>query len=297
VPSDSPSILLLIPAYNEESRIGPVLGAYALYFREHHPDNFHLVVVLNGCTDDTLGVVERASEQFPEISHVNIPEPVGKGGALIEGLKLAPEADLVGYVDADGATPPAAFDDLVTECAGADCVIGSRWMAGSVLRQEQTFRRQFASRVFHAIVQGFFWMNIRDTQCGAKVMRREAVQAIHGQLTVADMAFDINLLYALKRSGYTVREVPTEWTDQVGSKVEMGRTSLVMLLSVIRDPAAALLLAPLQVAGPAAPARGLALPQTQRPPAPQIATGSTRGSRVLFRRPAEMRLGRGRLVP
>ena len=90
MPSASPSILLLIPAYNEESRIGPVLEAYALYFREHHPDAFHLVVVLNGCTDDTLGVVERASSQFPEISHVNIPEPVGKGGALIEGLKLAP---------------------------------------------------------------------------------------------------------------------------------------------------------------------------------------------------------------
>jgi len=88
--------------------------------------------------------------------------------------------------------------------------------------------------VFHTIVQGFFWMNIRDTQCGAKVMRREAVEVIHGQLTVADMAFDINLLYALKRSGFKVREVPTEWTDQVGSKVQMGRTSLVMLLSVIR---------------------------------------------------------------
>ena len=230
----SPSILLLIPAYNEESRIGPVLETYALYFREHHPNNFHLVVVLNGCTDDTLGVVERASGQHPEISHVNIPEPIGKGGALIEGLKLAPKADLIGYVDADGATPPAAFDDLVTECADVDCVIGSRWMAGSVLRQEQTFRRQFVSRVFHAIVQAFFWMNIRDTQCGAKVMHREAVEAIHGQLTVADMAFDINLLYAFKRSGYTVREVPTEWTDQVGSKVEMGRTSLVMLMSGIR---------------------------------------------------------------
>ena len=86
MPSDSPSILLLIPAYNEESRIGPVLGEYALYFREHHPDNFHLVVVLNGCTDDTLGVVESFSQQFPEISHVNIPEPVGKGGALILSL-------------------------------------------------------------------------------------------------------------------------------------------------------------------------------------------------------------------
>ena len=77
MPSASPSILLLIPAYNEASRIGPVLEAYALYFREHHPDAFHLVVVLTGCTDDTLGVVERASSQFPEISHVNLPEPVG----------------------------------------------------------------------------------------------------------------------------------------------------------------------------------------------------------------------------
>ncbi len=234
MPETSSSILLLIPAYNEESRIAPVLENYAVYFREHHPYRFNLIVVLNGCTDNTLSVVEAASKKFPEIHYTNIPEPIGKGGALIEGLKLAPEADLVGYVDADGATPPAAFDELITQCATADCVIGSRWMAGSVLRQEQTFRRQFASRVFHAIVQSLFWMNIRDTQCGAKVLRKEAVEMIHNQLTVADMAFDINLLYALKRSGFTVREVPTEWTDQVGSKVQIGRTSLVMLLSVIR---------------------------------------------------------------
>ena len=56
----SPSILLLIPAYNEESRIAPVLEDYAVYFRKHHPERFNLVVVLNGCTDNTLGVVEAA---------------------------------------------------------------------------------------------------------------------------------------------------------------------------------------------------------------------------------------------
>ena len=75
MPNDSPSILLLIPAYNEESRIGPVLDAYARYFREHHPERFHLVVVLNGCTDDTLGVVERASAQFPQSTRASY-EPV-----------------------------------------------------------------------------------------------------------------------------------------------------------------------------------------------------------------------------
>ena len=115
-----------------------------------------------------------------------------------------------------------------------DCAIGSRWLPGAVLHQSQSGRRQFASRVFHLIVQAFFGMNIRDTQCGAKVIRRAAVENIHSSLRIADMAFDINLLYALKRAGCSIREVPTEWTDKIGSKVVLGRTSLTMLLSVIR---------------------------------------------------------------
>ena len=78
---------------------------------------------------------------------------IGKGGALIEGLRLAPLADLIGYVDADGATSPAAFADLVRHSGEADCVIGSRWIPGAVLHQMQTGRRRFASRIFHAIVR------------------------------------------------------------------------------------------------------------------------------------------------
>lgn len=228
------SLLLLIPAYNEEHRIEPVLRVYADYFRKQYPGKFELMVVLNGCRDDTLGVVRRVAKEFAEIKALEFPAAIGKGGALIEGLRLAPLADLIGYVDADGATAPAAFLDLVRHTDKADCVIGSRWLPGAVLHQMQTGRRRFASRVFHAIVQLFFQMNIRDTQCGAKVLRRAAVEKIHSSLCIADMAFDINLLYMLKRNGFTVLEVPTEWTDKVGSKVALGRTSFTMLLSVIR---------------------------------------------------------------
>ena len=227
-------MLLLIPAYNEEDRIEPVLRSYAEFFRRNYQGKFQLVVVLNGCRDNTLGVVQRVGAEFPEVSALEFPAPIGKGGALIEGLRLAPRADLIGYVDADGATAPPAFLDLIRQTGDADCVIGSRWLPEAVLHQMQTGRRQFASRVFHGIVQFFFRMNIRDTQCGAKVMRRAAVEKIHSSLCIADMAFDINLLYLLKRAGCTVLEVPTEWTDQVGSKVALGRTSLTMLLSVIR---------------------------------------------------------------
>jgi glycosyltransferase involved in cell wall biosynthesis len=229
-----PSLLLLIPAYNEERRIEPVLRDYGRYFQGHYHGKFQLVVVLNGCKDDTIGVVRRVGADFPSIGALEFPGAIGKGGALIEGLKLAPLADLIGYVDADGATPPRAFHDLVKQIGGVDCVIGSRWLPGAVLHVEQTGRRQFASRVFHLIVQVFFWMNIRDTQCGAKVMRREAVEKVHSSLRIADMAFDINLLYSLKHAGYRIREVPTEWTDKIGSKVTLFGTSLVMFLSVVR---------------------------------------------------------------
>ena len=218
----APSLLLLIPAYNEEKRIEPTLRDYAQFFRESYLGKFQLVVVLNGCRDDTLGVVNRVAKDHPEISALNFPDPIGKGGALIEGLKLAPTADLIGYVDADGATGPKAFCELVRLTAQADCVIGSRWLPGAVLHQSQPWERRFFSRVFHAIVRALFWrkMNFADTQCPAKVMRRVAIERIHSALRIADR----------------VLEVPTEWTDKLGSKVTQSllRSSLVMFLSVVR---------------------------------------------------------------
>jgi glycosyltransferase involved in cell wall biosynthesis len=229
-----PSLLLLIPAYNEERRIEPVLRDYARFFQEHYRGKFQMVVVLNGCTDNTLGVVQTVAKEFASVSYLNFPGPIGKGGALIEGLKLAPFGDLIGYTDADGATPPPAFYELLKHIGEADCVVGSRWLPGAVIHQPQAGHRRLASRAFHLIVQLLFWLNIHDTQCGAKVMKREAVERIHSFLRIADMAFDINLLVALKRAGFRILEVPTEWTDQAGSKVVLLHSSLTMFLSVVR---------------------------------------------------------------
>ena len=226
--------MLLIPAYNEEERIGPVLRRYAEYFREHYNGNFEIVVVLNGCRDGTMGVVEAATVEYPEIRAKEFVNPIGKGGALIEGLKLAGTADVIGYVDADGATPPEAFLDLVRHCKEVDCAIGSRWLPGSVIQQTQSLKRRVFSRGFHLFVELLFGMHIKDTQCGAKVMRRAAVEDIHGSLRIADVAFDINLLYSLKKQGYTIREVPTVWKDQIGSKIRLNKGALGIILSVVR---------------------------------------------------------------
>ncbi len=231
-----PSLLLLIPAYNEEQRIEQMLREYGRYFQEQYQGKFQLVVVLNGCRDNTRGVVDKVAKDFSSLSFLDFPDPIGKGGALIEGLKLAPLADVIGYVDADGASPPHAFHDLVRRLGEADCVIGSRWLPGAVLHQAQPWLRRFTSRCFHLVVEALFFMHIKDTQCPCKAMRRAVVERIHSSLRIADLAFDVNLLVSAKRAGFTILEVPTEWTDKIGSKVTAAlfRSSLVMFLSVVR---------------------------------------------------------------
>ncbi len=231
-----PSLLLLIPAYNEERRIEPVLREYAQFFGRNYSGKFSIIVVLNGCRDNTLGVVQKVAQEFPCILWLDFPAPIGKGGALIQGLKLAKHGDLIGYVDADGATGPQAFLELARHIGDADCVIGSRWLPDSVLLQQQTWLRRFVSRCFHSIVEVLFWLHVKDTQCPCKLMRCEAVEKIHPTLHIADLAFDVNLLVSLKRAGFKILEVPIEWSDKVGSKVTstLFRSSLTMFLSVLR---------------------------------------------------------------
>jgi glycosyltransferase involved in cell wall biosynthesis len=229
-----PRVLLLIPAYNEEGRIVPTLRCYAACFREHHPGAFELRVIVNGCRDNTLGVVQQLAAQIPNLTYSVIVERVGKGGALIEGLRLAHQADIIGYADADGATAPESLLRLVALCRDYDAAVGSRRVPGAVIRQLQPSHRQLASRVFHFIVEALFRMGIHDTQCGAKFLRRSAALKVHDQLNIADMAFDVNLLYALKRAGCSVIEAPVDWTDHLGSTVRYLRTSLIMFLSVLR---------------------------------------------------------------
>lgn len=233
-PPAARSLIIVVPAYNEAKRIAPTLHRYAAHFRQHYRGEFHLLVVLNGCRDNTRQVVADVGTELPEVQWVEFGPAIGKGGALIEGLRYANRAELIGFTDADGSTSPESFLRLVQACEECDAAVGSRRMPGSVIHQSQPSHRMVASAVFHGIVELFFRLGIQDTQCGAKVLRRAAALQIHHTLQIADMAFDVNLLYSLKRARLRVREVPVEWTDSAGSTVRYFRTSLVMFFSIVR---------------------------------------------------------------
>lgn len=229
-----PKLIILVPAYNESERIAPVLRDYAQYFRKEYDGSFEIVVVLNGCFDNTREVVETEAREFPEIRQIEFKDAIGKGGALIEGLKLAEECELIGFTDADGATDPESFMSLVKLCKEHDCVIGSRRLPGSKIHQLQPTNRIAASKIYHLIVKSLFGMGIQDTQCGAKLFKSEAVKKIHSSLHTADMAVDVNILYSLKRAGFLIHEAPVDWTDKIGTKVKYFRSSMAMFLSLVR---------------------------------------------------------------
>lgn len=225
---------IVIPAYNEEKRLNKerILDNYVSYFSKIYKNDFEIIVILNGCKDDTLFVVKQAAKKFKQIKYLDIKEAIGKGGAVIEGFRIA-KSDLIGFVDADQSTKADAFYDLVKKINGFDCIIASRYMKGSVVNPSQPFFRRIPSIVFNLIVRVFFCLNFKDTQCGAKLAKKDALKSILNDLSVKKWAFDIDLLYCLKKKGFMVVEIPTVWSERIGSKLTF-KTPYEMFISILK---------------------------------------------------------------
>lgn len=219
---------IIIPAYNEEKRIGKTLEEYTKFFKEKFGKDFEVIVILNGCKDNTLSIVKKYDIKFKDIK-----EAIGKGGAVIEGFKIA-KGDFIGFVDADNATPSRAFYELYKNINGNDGIIASRWIKGARIGKKQPLSRRFASRVFNILVRALFRIGVRDTQCGAKLFRKDAIKKIVDKLGITKWGFDIDLLHLMKRNGFKVIETPTEWNEPGDSHLNVKKTSVEMFLSVGR---------------------------------------------------------------
>lgn len=163
------NLCIIIPAHNEEKRIGPTLAEYYKFFinlKKTKKLNFNITIVLNACTDKTEQIIKNFAKVKPEINYLKFKQG-GKGFAIIEGFKhaLSNKFDLIGFVDADMSTSTEAFYDLIKNIGDYDGIIASRWLKDSVMKTRQSFLRIITSRVFNFIVRGLFLMPYRDTQC------------------------------------------------------------------------------------------------------------------------------------
>jgi len=227
-------IIIIIPSYNEEERIEKTLNKYVSFFKKKH-SNFEIIIVINNTTDQSPKIIKNLGKKYKEIKILEFKER-GKGFAIVEGFKeaLKRKGDLIGFVDADMATPPEAFYDLEKKLENAQGAIASRWMKKSIIKTEQSFMRKFVSRGFNLIVKTLFLINYKDTQCGAKLFTKKVIKKILPEIKLTEWAFDVNILYLCKRYKFAIKEIPTIWSEPGGTKLNLKKVPLQMFLSILR---------------------------------------------------------------
>jgi glycosyltransferase involved in cell wall biosynthesis len=220
---------IVIPAHNEERRIGRTLGGYR---RRLVDPEARFIVALDACTDATDQVVRSHMAQDERVQTLQLPK-LGKGGVIREAFARS-DADLVGFVDADGATPPAELMRLAEAACDADGAIATRRHPAAVMPVGRSLPRRMTSAGFAFGVRALLRLPYRDTQCGAKVLRRESAQRILPSLTSSDLSFDVDMLLAAREHGQRIVELPTVWIDRQGSRVRPVRDTRRMGGSLLK---------------------------------------------------------------
>jgi dolichol-phosphate mannosyltransferase len=221
------NISLVIPAYNEESRIETVIRNYVNGFPARE-----IIVVCDGCLDGTSKIVINISSKYPSVKCLNFEHNLGKGGAIIEGFKIA-QGDIIGFVDADESVEPEDIAKMVKALSENDGVIASRKLKDSKILIKQPFKRRFASKLFNIFVRVIFRLNFNDTQCGAKLFRKSAIQKVLPELKANGFEFDVEPLWRLKQQNLDVIEFPITWKHSEGSKFSLTK-SLGMFYSLLK---------------------------------------------------------------
>jgi dolichyl-phosphate beta-glucosyltransferase len=232
---------LVIPAYNESTRLPHTLDA-AWSYLESRGEAFELILVDDGSTDATTAIARQFAAQHFNVTVITIRH-AGKAAAVRAGLESA-TGTFVGFSDADLATPLAYLDRFIELAAGdADIVIGSREGVGA-RRIGEPWYRHAMGRVFNRLVQRLVLPGIEDTQCGFKVFKRGAAEAILSKtLLYCDgqsvsgprvTAFDVEFLAVARSIGLKIVAVPVVWTYGTNSKVNPIRDTLHNAIDILR---------------------------------------------------------------
>jgi len=231
-------VSIVIPAYNEEKRIARTLEGYGSYFNElvrKKALEYEILVVINNTTDRTEEIVKNLAKTNKKIRYINLKKG-GKGYAVISGFQEAVkgDSDFIGFVDADMATPPEAFNYLIKEIKGYDGAIADRRLKESIIQPEQPFKRRFAAACFNLLVRTLFLFPYKDTQCGAKLFRKDVLKQMLPKLGMSGYAFDVEMLYVFHKLGGKMKQAKTIWKDMDYSKIDLKKHSIQMFFAVFQ---------------------------------------------------------------
>jgi len=246
MPEPGPSLSVVVPAFQEASRIEATLRALAAYLATHHPQS-EILVVDDGSRDETAARARSAaaslatsSASAPRVRVLRYARNSGKGHALKIGFAASRGARVL-FTDADLSTPIEEMEALLARLdAGADLAIGSRKRAGARVEVHQPWWRESMGRVFTALVRTFI-TEVSDATCGFKAFDGARGRELFALLRIDDWSFDAELLFLAARRGLRIDEVPVTWRDRPGTKVRVVRDAAMSLVGLARIRANALL--------------------------------------------------------
>ncbi len=226
-----PFLSVVIPAFNEESRISHTLSQVVDYLTARDY-TWEIVVADDGSRDATAGLVDQVIIDHPNIQILRLPHR-GKGWAVKNGM-LAARGEYRLLCDADLSVPIAQVERLLPPLGpGSDIVLGSREAPGAA-RIGEPARRHLMGRLFNLLVSRLAVPGLADTQCGFKCFRGAAAEDLYPRQTMDGFAFDVELLYLARKRGLTFAEVGVDWYYRSQSKVRPVRDSFAMTLDLLK---------------------------------------------------------------
>ncbi len=223
MPDLAPFLSIIVPAYNEEKRIGTTLTAILDYLQTC-AFRFEIIVVNDGSRDETIPVVESKLHGLSNAQLISYQPNRGKGYAVRQGV-LASKGEIVIFTDADLSTPIAEIEPALQHLEkGFDIVIGSRALTDSDIAKYQPLYRRTGAKIFNVLRDVIVGANISrfgDSQCGFKVFRGDIARKLFGLLSVDGFMFDVETLYVATRLGYRIDQMPVHWKDVPGSKLRI----------------------------------------------------------------------------
>jgi len=224
---------VVIPAYNEEKRLGETLQK----IRDHLKDqnySWEIILVDDGSTDGTLRVAEENLKGSPNSQILTRANNLGKGCSVREGI-LKARGQYILFSDADLSTPIEELDKCFSWIEeGYDIAIGSRGLRDSDVRIPQSLPRRTMGKIFNLIVRALVFKGIRDTQCGFKLFRREPALELFRHSRLRGFGFDVEILYSALKKGYKIKEIPVVWRNFPPSRVALLSSSAKMLFEILK---------------------------------------------------------------
>jgi dolichyl-phosphate beta-glucosyltransferase len=225
----------VIPAYNEEKRLPGTLEAIVAYLAQTHFSFAELIIVDDGSKDATAAVVEDYRRAHPCVRLLRNPGNRGKGYSVRHGM-LDAKGDWVLFSDADLSSPIEELGKLLESAQREDAAvaIGSRALDRSLVAVHQSGFREASGRFFNFVMRTLTGLPFQDTQCGFKLYRADAAQAVFSRQILDGFSFDVEDLCIAKHCGFKTLEVPVRWSNVEGTKVSTlaGLKSFTDLLTI-----------------------------------------------------------------